>query len=398
MVLEAMIHSFSRVASAAMSFLLFALVGRYCRPEEAKAVYFFSFSLGFLIVSLRTFSNLSARLKGTSSRSTKLRAALVVTGQLFFLQIVVVAVAIVVFGTQPLSATLVGAACLTVAVGSFDSDLLRAALNKRSSFSLTFACGGGLAVAYFYLAPAKTVTSGGFALLLQWLPVSIVNLYFYGRLFWRRSKVRRLLGSVHFPHLAGGLLVAVFDGAVLNAPFLIGSRLGAQAGLDLSVATRIFVSSLPLYPLVMHWSNTRTLARMAEWARTTEPRLYSGIVALSGGVGGVVLSLVYSRVSGKRVSLEQYLFSVLLLTAFSFYAARLRYALRDHSWRRRLFQLSGLLGLFYLLFVVGTRIADVGAFPIVALQASTLLLSGLIITRPTVAPASCTSLVSESLS
>jgi hypothetical protein len=379
MLAETLIHVVSRVVSAAASFLLFAFVARYCNPEDAKAIYFFAFALGFLVVSLRTFGTISANLRGESRRAHKLRSALATIGQLLILQVVAAVASVAVFLTHPIPMTLVVAACAVVAVASLDADLVRAALNKRSSFAATFAIGAALGLLSFLLLPVKTIATGCFALLLQWLPTACVNMYLYFRLLWRRARLARLLSTVRCPRLLGSLVVAVFDGAVLNAPFLVGSRLPARSGFDLSIAMRLFVSSLPLQPLLIHWSNSRTLGLIAWRLRVVESRLYGGILISSGSAAGIVFAFVYVFVSRKELALSQYGLSEMLLVAYSFYATKIRYRPSESSNRRSLLQLCSVLVLFYGLFIGGTRLADLSARTIVVLQSSTLLIAGILL-------------------
>ncbi len=379
MLVETLVHLSSRVASAIFSFLLFAFVARFCSPEDAKAIYFFAFSLGFLIVSLRTFGTISANLRGASRRVDKLRAALSTTGQLLFLQFAAVVLSFAVFATHPISLKLALAACLVVASSAFDADLLRASLNKRSAFSLTFAIGGGFALVVFLLAPLKTREVGCAALLVQWIPVVCVNLYFYFRLLRRRARLARVLGTVQAPRLLGFLLVAMFDGTVLNAPFLIGNRLTAHAGFDLSVAMRLFVSSLSLYPLLTHWSNSRALGLLSTRFGLTEPRLYAGILASSGAVASALFALVYVFASHKKLTLLQYGLSQVLLVSYCYYAARIRYRSREMSDAKSLLQLGGILACFYTTFIAAVTLGEPGAALIVALQSSTLLITTVLV-------------------
>lgn len=375
---EAIYHTAARLASAACSFLLFALIARYCSPEDAKSVFFFSFALGFLIVTLRTFGTLAAGLRGHWGKVDKLRSVIRVTGQLLILQVFAALGGAFLFRRHPVPLALLLATCLTVILASFDSDLLRASLNRRSSFSVAFAVGGGLAVLFFLASPGKTIATGSAALLLQWLPVVCVNVYLYGRVLRRKGRVRAIVGRARWGSLAGSVLIATFDGFVLNAPFLLGTRIGPAVGMDLSVSTRLFVSSLPLFPLVMHWSNSGTLSTMAARIRMSEPHLYSGLLVASGWLGGVVLAVLFVQVSGKPLTLGQYALSVLMLLAYAWYAARVRYDASGTSTRRKVATLGPLLVLFALTYgVMSVRAAS--AAVLVGLEAGTLLAAGLVL-------------------
>lgn len=378
---EAFIHGVSRLASAGLSFVMFAMIARYNNTEDAKAIYFFSFAIGFFIVTMRTFQNMSARLDGTFRRTAKLTIALRVTGQLVVLQVAAIFATLIVLIGQRIPWPLVLVSCVVVPLAGFDADLMRAALHRRSWFSLTFAAGGALGVAILYLMPASSKSTGCAAILAQWVPVLGVNLYWYLRLILRRARLTRLLADVPLPGLLGSLLVAVFDGAILNAPFLSGNRLSVRTGIDLSLAMRIFISSLPLYPLVLHWSNNSTLATMAKRFHLSEPRLYGGILVLSGWMGGLLLTGVFIGVSHKPITLIQYLLSVVLLAAYCAYATSARYCSRASGGYAPSARLFGTLALFGVTFVAIIRRCDVSAVTVVALQSATLVLGAIVAGR-----------------
>lgn len=373
MLTEFLLHTAARLLSAAWSFLLFALVARYCAVADAKAIYFFSFSLGFLVFALRSFGTIAAGLHGSSRRSQKLRTVLEVTGYLLPIQIVSLGVATIALTAKPISNVVVVAGAFIVAASSFDSDIARAALGKRSSFSLWFAVGGALALAVFLAAPVKSVSVGCGALIVQWMPVACVNAYFYLRLLRRRGRAHQMMRRARAAPVFGAVVVSVFDGVVLNAPFLVGGPISSGVGFDLSIAARVFSSSLPLAPLIRHWSNSGALGAAATKLRVNEQRLYGVVLGASGIVGGGLLSVLYSTVSGKPVTALQYGLALALLWSYSYYAPAVRYHTLQSSAHSRVVGFGAILGGFFGVFGLATRLWTPSAMAIVALQSGALV-------------------------
>lgn len=370
---DSLVFGSARIGSAGLSLLLFALIARYLPTEGAKTVFFFAFALGFVIAGARTYMNLSASLTGRQRRAAKLARTLRVVGELPAVQLGAGGLAVLLLTAHPLPPWLLLTSGAIVALVVFDSDLVRASLNRGPSFAVAFAAGSALAVGVVALSPTKSTELGCVAILVAWLPTALLNLYFSVRLLRRRAQWPRPDVSI--------LMAAYFDGLILNAPYLLGSHMDAATGLELSIATRIFVASLPLLPLVLHWSNTVTLSSLAFRLRLPERRLYFALVAGVGSAGGAAFSALFALLADKPVTWNQYLMSVLLLISFAHYSATLRFGAGATDLRSKLVILSSVFAGFVLIGTVILRFLPSSAALIVALQAAALWAVSLLLQR-----------------
>lgn len=369
---QATLHLAARTASALVSSILFAWIARRLSQEQAKTVFFLSFTVGFLAVFLRSFAMLQCNLSGSSHRSAKLRK--VVDGMQQLLRLTP-ALALAVAGflwLHPLHWALLLAALVLVLAAGFDVDLVRACLGRPPLFASAFTAGSVLGLVLMGSLPGTSVDVAVAALLCPWVTVAFVNLRVFARVLRRRHTPNAHGTRPRSSAWAGSLGSAAFDGLVLNAPFVAGVSLAPAAGFDLSIAARFFSSAQPLFPLVMHWSNAGVLARLAARARSAEALLFAGLLVVSGLLASMVFAAVYVAVSGKAVTGLQYGLFALLLLAYCAYATSLRYRAGSLSSRARLVVLGTLLVMALLLAWLGWPWLRANALGVVALQAVAL--------------------------
>lgn len=367
---EAAAHVTARLVSAVASFALFASFARALPPVVARDVFFFLFGLGFVIATVRTYCLLTAALVGAEQRSAKLRRVVKMTNTIPWITLVAVVSTGIIAARLNLEWGIVLAALGLVASCTFDTDLVRAIVGRAPSFSSAFAVGSCLALLFFYLA-TPSGRNGCIAVMLQWVPVAAMN----WNMRWRLHRLVRL--RVREDHVRSGIfvgmLVAVFDGAVLNAPFIVNVPLSDQAALDVSIAMRLFVASLPLLPLFAHWSNDGRLAGWSAAMGRSEQMLYAALVAGTGAVAGVTFAVIFTLLSAQTVSMEQLGFFAMLLLVYAVYAAFVRYQLGALSEAGRGAVMGATLGAFYLLLLTKTPSGEWGAAVTIALQVGALL-------------------------
>lgn len=355
---EAGAHLALRAASALLSSALFALIVRRLDADAAQQAFFFSFSVGFLAAMLRSFCLLQTNLQGSQRRSAKLRRVRAAQTQFLRLVPLLAAGLLAVLWLQPISKLLLlGALPLLLCVG-LDADQVRAALGRSPHFSMAFAA-GSLAGLLLMLGSASMHPGlAAAALLMPWLPVAAFNLRMGLRL--AAPARRRTAASTRKGPAIGrpwaALALAAYDGLVLNLPFVFGLTLSTAAGFDMSVASRLFSSAQPFFPLVMHWSGSGALSGLSRRSGLAEPRLYASLLFGSGLAASLLFLLLFGVISGKPISLLQYGLFTALLLGYCIYAAAVRYHAGRLTQRARLLCLAITLALLALSVPLATAL------------------------------------------
>lgn len=385
---ELVLHLGTRVASVVMSFLMFSLIARRFPSALIQPVFYFGFTLGFVLATLRMILVLSAGLVSTESRTRRLRSA-----HRGYRHALAAYALTLPFWSYLLwrysgSPLLTLGTALAVLPATFDNDLVRSIFARFFMFSLTFATGSFLALAFFWFWPHHTAATLCLAFTLQWLPVGLFNLSIAHRIR------KYLLPSGRAPflrdlgHLPGIVLLSVFDGAVLNAPFITLVSLSPQVGIELSIITRIFVAALPMLPLLMHWANSGALAALARRFRIREPLAFTLILIASGTAAGTLFLLVFRIVSHLAVARQTFFLFLLLLGTYATYAAEMRFSGIAISPKQRIAILGATLAAFLLVFRAAAGLSGGHAMALVLVQSAALLVAarGLNRARPRVEP------------
>lgn len=318
---QATLHLGARLGSVGLSFLLFAWIGRVLPAPNAAEAYFFSFALGFGLATARMCLQLGAAVDGmarATQRNREARRGFQIQRRMLPLLAIGIGVVTWVHTGQLM---LVLTAMAVAVLAAPDLDLLRSIVGRASLFSLTFALGSLLALALLQWVLPHTLTGVVLALLIQWLPVCLLNIFAWQRIFWRSRGDTLSRGIV-----AGTLVLASFDGLVLNVPFLGWLRLSASTSLDLALVVRVFVASLPLLPLMLHWTNSPAFSHVCtRWHLQPKTGFVLGLVVSGLVTGGAFLGS-YILITRQPVSVTVFFLFFLILTAYSFYASQMRFA------------------------------------------------------------------------
>lgn len=320
---DAAAYAVLRLVSGLLSFALFALIARWYAASEVKALYYFLFLAGFFTSGLRVFTTVAAGLAGHERRTEKLRRALAAYARVLCVAVLLLPLAGWVLAGPAVPAWALLAIVAVVLLAGVDADLLRA-LVGRSSLVAALAASGAVC-ALLCLAWVRSPGGAFLAVLLQWLPLCALQAWVAWRL---RRGIRRALHrvwQVRGRGLAALLGVALFDGLVINAPFLLDLPVAPEVGVSVGVATRIFVSSILLLPLVLYWSNSGALGLLAQRLRTSPPRLYAALAWLSGLLAGSAFALCFGLLAGQAPSALELAAALSLLTGYAAYAAASRY-------------------------------------------------------------------------
>lgn len=328
---DAAVHTAVRLVSGLLSLYLFALMARLYPSSELKGLYFFLMIFGFAASALRTLANVLAGLQARHSRPTKLRRFKSCLGEVMIASAVVVPFTLWLLADYTHSVLLLTAAAIVLAGAAIDTDPLRALLDRPPRFAQAFALGSALAVGWVLLMSRRGAEHAIVAILLQWLPVASLNFLIFSRIALdcishTMSRLRR-----HTTSTAALFFVATFDGIVLNLPFLLGSHIPESVGIDAAVVIRIFSASLIMFPLVLHWSNSSTLASLARTARMTTAQAYFLLQSLSAIACGVTFGFAYAFISRQLLGWKGLLMFVSLVAAFCFYSTAARFRGRAAS-------------------------------------------------------------------
>jgi hypothetical protein len=312
-----------RVFTGLVSFALFALITRWLVPADAKGLVYFLFIAGFFMSALRLLCSQAAALHGPERRADKLRRALRAWALVACAALLLLPLALwVLAGPTPALWGLPLVAVVIVLWG-LDLDLLRAAVGRRSLVAPAAAVGAVGAIVC--LAVFRTPEGALGALLLQWLPLVVMQ----AALAWRlRRRLRRALGTVWRSRgqgLPSLMAMALFDGLVINAPFFLDARTPAEVGVSIGVVTRIFVSSLMLMPLVMFWSNGRLLSQVGRRLGLSPAWVFWALALGSGTAAGLALAACFTWLAGQPPQPVELLAALALLLGYCSFATVSRY-------------------------------------------------------------------------
>ncbi|MDH5670737.1 MAG: hypothetical protein OEZ06_01220 [Myxococcales bacterium] len=355
-----------------LSFLLFGLVGERLSEGDARDVYFFSFALGFCVVALRTFCTLSAHLHSQPSRSAKLKQVRAVARTLPLASAAVGLVAVLVLRNYGLSWPLVLTTTTIITLSGFDGDLVRAVVRGTARFPSIFGSGSVLALLYLWLFGPTDREGGCIAFVLQWVPVVVSNVFAYLRMV-NAGPIRSVKSARERGRVSANMLLALFDGGVLNAPFLVHLDLPVGEALDLSIATRFYASSLPLLPLLVHWSNSGRLRRVSERLRIAEHALFGWLTGLAAGLAGLLFAFLFSVVSSHVVNRNQIFMFAALVVSYSIYCALVRYGMHRISSRVRILATATVASAFYVVLLASDLSSTGGAPYVVGAQSVALI-------------------------
>lgn len=369
---ELVLHLGTRATSVVLSFLMFSLMAQRFVPAVVQPVFYFGFTLGFVLATLRMVLVLSSGLVSTETRTRRLRCA----HRGYRHALIAYAVSLPFWGyllwrySGSFPVTL--GTALAVLPATFDNDLVRSIFARSFMFSLTFATGSLLALAYFLSWPNPGVAALCMAFTVQWIPVGLFNLVVARRVLKQLFPGRQAPSREDLGHLPSLVLLSVFDGAVLNAPFITLVRLTPEVGVELSVIARIFVAALPMLPLLMHWTNSGALARLARRLRIRESLAFTLILTASGASAGTAFLVIFRLVSHLHVSSRTFVLFLVLLVAYAAYAAQMRFTGVHLSARQRIVILGGVLGAFLLVFRIAADLSGGLALPLVLAQSAAL--------------------------
>lgn len=318
---QAALHLSARMLSVLLSFALFVWVGKILSPLDALQAFQFLFVLGFAVAASRACIHLSARVDGMASAKIRLRSLHVGFTLQMWLLFPLGAFVFLSTWLNSYNFILSLLALLIFLPAAFDADAVRSVFRRPSLFALAFFMGSGLAIAALALVLPLTLNGVMIAFLIQWLPVCILNLFVL-------SKHSQLLTirPARVSDLAKVLLAASFDGIILNAPFFGLVVLQTQVALDSSLIIRIFVAALPLFPLLMHWSNSSDFPLLCKRAGLSTRFGFSMSVVVSGLFFGLGFAMFYHQINESKLSFLTILSFTILLSTFSMYFSQARFS------------------------------------------------------------------------
>jgi len=334
----------ARLLSALLSFGVFAQVAAALPASAAARVLFFSFVFGFVLASLRTFHLVSVGITGRETRSQRLRALRSPARRVGWLALGLVPLTMALLYAQGVAVVAAVAGALLTVACAHDLDLLRAVAGRTPVLPWLTAAGGALGAGWLLAMPSSELGCA-LALLAQWVPVAAYHALYMRRVL--KGRRRTLPSSLQAanpgaaglrqstPRTAAALLISVFDGAVLGAPFLLALPLAAGSAVDLALGNRLFIASLALFSLLASWVLSGDLQRIAQGTARSMPLLFAALQSALGLVLGGVYAALYAAVAGQPPTLQAGLIFVSLLLAYVLHATALRFGLSERTGRAR---------------------------------------------------------------
>jgi hypothetical protein len=173
--------------------------------------------------------------------------------------------------------------------------------------------------------------------------------------------------------------VGVFDGLVLNGAFLGFFVLSGHSALEMAGFMRIFSSSLPFLPLVLHWSNNGTLSRWSTQYKVSIQVLFVALLSISGFFTASLLGSFFVFFSSWSLSVWVYLLLMPLIIAYSVYASTVRLEFQNKSSAQKMRALLAPFAIFVACSVFLSSWFTAEPYRLSLLQSGILLASGLMI-------------------
>lgn len=317
----------ARTLSGVVSFLAFAQVVRLLPGPDAARVLFFSFSFGFVLATLRAFHLIGTAITGVESRSERLRRIRASARTLLVLAALLSPLIWFLLNAQGVGLWVTGVAVVLTLLCGFDLDLARAVARRQPALPLLTAAGGLVGAGLLLWVRTPTVALCALAFVLQWLPAALYHLRYGWRILRPLARGRRpVLPSLARAYQSGGaLLMAVYDGAVINAPFLLALSLPALQAVDLAVGNRLFVASLALYALIGNWVVSGDIERMARRLTLSPAVTFAGSQFVAAAGIGSAYAVLYAGIAQSTVGFTSMVIFLATLTGFVAHSTAIRY-------------------------------------------------------------------------
>lgn len=364
---QATAHISARVASSVFSFALFALISRKLLDETAQHAFFFLFALGFGLATLRMLGQLAARIDGQARSALRLRHAY--AGLIAIIHGLPVGIFFLLFVLWYHTHDLVVITCafILTPLAALDFDLLRSVVNRGPAFTTTYAIGTLLALIGIFLWPKPGLRGVCLLFILQWVPTAILNCKSVCRTFSRKIVVQHSGRKT-----ISLLLLACFDGVILNAPFLGFFKPEPSTGIELSIAMRIFTASLPVLPLLMHWANSSFLGHLTKQFDMSINFGFIVFLVSTGICTGIAFAFSFILISGKIISIKVFFLYLILLVSYSVYASQMRLTAPLLSTRVRIVILTSIITSFLFIFFIFSKQFSIHVIWIVMFQSLAL--------------------------
>jgi hypothetical protein len=326
MAIQAFNYIVVRLGSVFATFLIFSIIGRMLPDTEASAAYFFSFILGFCLATSRTCCQVASSINGSDRISEKVRS--VKKGYILatYSSVLLGIIGSVLISKITNSYWIPALSFLVILLGGLNVDVLRGALNRSSIFPVLFALGSLVSLVCMQWVFPPSLDWIIFCLFLQWIFVILFN----GKLLiWIFSSREKIDVSVFF--LFYVFSISSFDGLIVNAAFLGILDPSSEAAVEISVIVRVFISSLPLLPLLMHWTNSRAFNDFCLSHGISVRMTFLMMVLVTGIFSGVLFIFMYSYIAGKAWSGDVVVGYLALLVAYGFFITEVRFSVQPYS-------------------------------------------------------------------
>jgi hypothetical protein len=373
---DLLIFLMSRGLTVILSLVLFTLFTNKLNFVDGQKAAYFLFVLGFGTSAVRFLMQVSCTIEG--HKKIRLNMPFIYRGisQSLIVHAFLLPVLAYVLFNHSQSWTLAFGSLLVVSASGLDADILRSTFGKPFLSPLYFGVGTVMAILGVLILPELTLESACWLTLVQWIPVGLYNLAVYHR-FWRRLYFDWDFKSLL--NLLSLLFVGVFDGLVLNGSFLGLFVLSGHSALEMAGFMRIFSSSLPFLPLVLHWSNNGTLSRWSNQYKVSIQVLFVALLSISGFFTASLLGFFFVFFSSWSLSFWVYPLLMLLIIAYSVYASTVRLDFQNKSSAQKMRALLGPFTIFVACSVFLSSWFTAGPYRLYLLQSGILLISGLMI-------------------
>ena len=223
-----------------------------------------------------------------------------------------------------------------------DLDLPRAVAGRAPLLPWLTAFGGSMGAALLWTQTNLTQEVAATAFLLQWAPVAIYTAIFGRRLIRLYAPIAPAANKRPQVTLSS-LLISVFDGAVLNAPFILSLPVAPTTAIQLALGNRLFVSSLAVFSLISSLMLTGDLQKIARRFDINIGVTFAATQFVAAFAIGSAYAIMYELISNEPIGMVAEGIGVFLLSSYVLHATAIRFSYIDRPRARIVLYGSALL-------------------------------------------------------
>jgi hypothetical protein len=178
------------------------------------------------------------------------------------------------------------------------------------------------------------------------------------------------------------IIFASFDGIILNFPFFGVMNITPDDGIELSLIVRIFIASIPILPLMIHFSNTKYFDKICNVYSINIKFIFNIIILIFGLISGLLFIRIYEYTNGIVISMSTYFYFLIILLSFSYYISELRFSFSAKDFTIDIAIALGINLVFFIIAICSINLSNAFVIPtVVILQSISLIIGAMLLNK-----------------